>query len=85
MELLLGGAEKLQCRHFDVILANINRNILLADMDKYVQALNPGGDLYMSGFYLDDLAVIRAKAGSLGLRFDAVKHEGDWCAAKFSG
>lgn len=84
MELLLGGAEKLQCRHFDVILANINRNILLADMDKYVQALNPGGDLYMSGFYLDDLAAIRAKAGSLGLRFDAVKHEGDWCAAKFS-
>jgi ribosomal protein L11 methyltransferase len=68
---------------FDVILANINRNILLADMDKYVACLNAGGNLYMSGFYTEDIPVIREKAESLGLNFVDFKEKNNWVAVKF--
>ena len=43
---------------FDVIIANINRNILLNDMKQYVSCMHPGSELYMSGFYVDDIPVI---------------------------
>lgn len=83
MELLLGGAELLAGRSFDIILANINRNILLSDMDKYVQALNQGGCLYMSGFYIEDLPAVSERAAALGLEADGYKQEDRWVAAKF--
>ena len=50
-----------------MILANINRNILLADMEHYVDRLLPQGMLVMSGFYEQNLPMIREKAESLGL------------------
>lgn len=84
MEILLGDASILpNVESYDVILANINRNILLADMDKYVSCLNDGGNLYMSGFYTEDIPVIREKAESLGLKYVDFKEKNNWVAVKF--
>ena len=84
MEIKLGDASILpQEETFDVILANINRNILLADMDKYAACLNGGGNLYMSGFYTEDIAIIREKAESLGLKYEDFKEKNNWVAVKF--
>lgn len=84
MEIKLGDASILPSEStFDVILANINRNILLADMDKYVACLNDGGNLYMSGFYTEDIPVIREKAESLGLKYEDFKEKNNWVAVKF--
>lgn len=54
---------------FDVVIANINRNILLNDMKHYVARMNPGARLFMSGFYTDDIPAIREEAERNGLRF----------------
>ena len=84
MEIKLGDASILPKENtFDVILANINRNILLADMDKYVACLNNGGNLYMSGFYTEDIPVIKEKAESLGLKYEDFKEKNYWVAVKF--
>lgn len=78
-----GDAALLSGKKFDIIFANINKNILLADMETYVLSLNKNGKLFMSGFYIDDLNDIKAKAKQLGL--DYVYHlvKNDWIAVKF--
>ena len=68
---------------FDVVIANINRNILLADMDKYVARMNPEATLLMSGFYVDDIPVIEGKASSLGLKMVHHREKNRWAAVKF--
>lgn len=68
---------------FEVILANINRNILLADMARYVERLLPQGMLVMSGFYEQDLPMICEKAESLGLAYRGHGEENRWVAACF--
>ena len=68
---------------FDVIIANINRNILLNDMKRYVSCMHPGSELYMSGFYVDDIPVIQAEAEHNGLRFVHYKEKNRWAAVKF--
>lgn len=68
---------------FDVILANINRNILLSDMKHYADKLNPNGLLVMSGFYEHDLPMIREKAESLGLSYESHDEKNQWVAAVF--
>ncbi|MDR2936926.1 MAG: 50S ribosomal protein L11 methyltransferase, partial [Rikenellaceae bacterium] len=65
---ILGDASAILGRHYDFILANINRNILLNDMEAYAAGLNPGGTLFMSGFLEVDISAIVDKAESLGLR-----------------
>lgn len=80
----LGNAALIKERGpFDIIIANINRNILLNDMPHYVESLNPGGELYMSGFYVEDVDSIREKAESLGLVFEYYKEKNNWAAVKF--
>ncbi len=80
----IGDASLLQGEApFDIILANINRNILLNDMQAYHQKLIPGGYLIMSGFYLHDLPAIREKAASLGLQFTSMHEDQQWIAAVF--
>lgn len=80
----IGGAALLESeRPFDVVLANINRNILLNDMRHYIARLNPGGHLIMSGFYKQDLSLIREKAESLGLIYQGHKEDENWVAATF--
>lgn len=68
---------------FDIILANINRNILLNDMEHYNARLQPEGLLIMSGFYEHDLPMIREKAEYLGLEYKSYHEEKQWVAACF--
>ena len=78
---ILGDAaviEDLPLHSFDVVTANINRNILLADMPRMLQALKPDGTLLLSGFYQEDIALLQAKAESLGLSVHSTRHEGEW-------
>ena len=82
IEVKLGGAELLDGLHFDIILANINRNILLADMEKYAACLTPGGELYMSGFYKADIPVIEAELNRNGLELIDFKEKNNWVVVK---
>ena len=80
----LGDAALLEGRKpFDVIIANINRNILLADMHRYAACMHQGSELYMSGFYMQDIPAIREKAESLGMRFIHHREKNNWAAVKF--
>ena len=92
IDVLCGDAALLAERGpYDVILANINRNILLADMSRYVSCLRrqtvegqgSPSRLFISGFYLADLPLLRAKAESLGLRYLSHRTDADWTAAEF--
>ena len=74
-----GDASVLIRGQYDWILANINRNILLADMDSYVRALKPqGGRIVLSGFYEGDIPMLLEKAASLGLHEAARRSRDDW-------
>ena len=79
-----GGAELLGEKKYDVIIANINRNILLNDMQKYVSVLQPDGDLYLSGFYKEDIPIIQEACEKLGLKFQENLEKDKWVAVKFS-
>ena len=68
---------------FDVVIANINRNILLNDIKQYVTCMHPGAELYMSGFYVDDIPVIREEAEKNGLTYIHHKEKNRWAAVKF--
>ena len=77
--LKLGDASSLQ-GHFDVVIANINRNILLNDMGRYAAVLNAGGTLLLSGFYEADEAALVARAGELGMTLEGRKSRDGWSA-----
>ena len=63
---------------FDLVLANINRNILLADMPRFVSVMAPHSTLILSGFYETDCALLESKAQQLGLRLTATKTDSNW-------
>lgn len=75
---MLGDVRRIAGRRYDFILANINRNILVADMVAYAAALLPGGDLVMSGFLEPDVGPIVARAAELGLRHVATQSREGW-------
>ncbi len=79
----LGNASLLEGKKYDVIIANINRNILLNDMETYRTCLEMGGELYLSGFYTEDLQVITECCNNLGFSFVENKEKNKWVAAKF--
>lgn len=79
----IGGAELLVSETYDVILANINRNILLNDIHAYTKVLNNGGVLYMSGFYVEDIPVITEECNKNGLTFTHNTTKDNWTAVKF--
>ena len=82
---LCGSKEVIPEKKFDIILANINRNILLDQLDRYAEVLKIEGLLFLSGFYEEtDLAMITGKAQSLRLKYLGHKTEKNWVAAKFS-
>jgi len=83
IEVVTGDAGLLRNLEFDIIIANINRNILLEDMPAYCSALKTGGKLLMSGFYDDDLTLIRQKAEDLGMKLVGSTVENRWVAAEF--
>lgn len=68
---------------FDVIFANINRNVLLEDIPSYSKHLKNGGELYVSGFYKEDLTSIKDVASSAGITFVDNKERNNWIAARF--
>ena len=82
IEIVLGDASAIQ-GSFDVVLANINRNILLRDMSLYVKAMRLDAHIFFSGFYTEDLESIKAEAARLGLRYCRHLSRNNWVAAEF--
>ena len=78
-----GDAGLLADQRYDLIIANINRNILLADMDRYASCLRPGGTLLLSGFYLEDVEKINELAERLGLKMAGQKVKNRWVGLKY--
>ncbi len=69
---------------FDIIIANINRNILLNDMPTFKKVLARNGTLIISGFYQSDEEILQNKAKELGLKLLAKKTENEWCCLSYS-
>ncbi|UTW65939.1 50S ribosomal protein L11 methyltransferase [bacterium SCSIO 12643] len=78
IEIMHGGKEKIPGMKVDVILANINRNILLDQLELYATALNDHGILHMSGFYQEDVESLLNEAIKYGLKFISQKSRGYW-------
>ena len=76
---LLGGAELLGDKKYDIILANINRNILLRDMHLYRAVLKDGGKILFSGFYEQDVTELEKVATPLGLKIKNKRLMNEWC------
>ncbi len=68
---------------FDIVMANINRNILLADMPSMCEVLAVGGTLMLSGFYESDVAALTEEAERLGLTLQSKSSIGDWVSLSF--
>lgn len=81
---LCGSKETIPDQMFDVILANINRNILLDQIESYAKVLKPGGLIFFSGFYENpDLEMIKKHSEQFKLQYAGHKKINDWVAAKF--
>lgn len=78
-----GDRTLLEGNRYDIVLANINRNILLEDIPVYAQCLNPKGALFLSGFYLEDLDAISEKCSESGLNFEKKLDSNNWIAVKY--
>ena len=78
-----GDASLLSGKKYDIIIANINRNILLNDMQQYVDCLNTNGILFLSGFYTEDIPFISESCTSKGLTYVKQFERNNWVALKF--
>ncbi|MDY0780147.1 50S ribosomal protein L11 methyltransferase [Tenacibaculum sp. IB213877] len=78
-----GDSSLLINKKYDVIIANINRNILLMDMKVYTSCLNDNGVLLLSGFYHEDIPIIDAEVSKYGLKLDKVIDRNNWVAVKY--
>ena len=83
IETYCGDASLLQRNSYDVLLANINRNILLQDIPTYALCLHKGGLLFVSGFYLEDMPMIVGMALNSGLEYVSHDSIDNWCCIKF--
>ena len=84
IEVRLGGAEAIkESDSFDFVIANINRNILLADMNNYVRCMHPGSQIFISGFYTEDMDVLKEEAAQHGLRYIDYAEENRWAMMIF--
>ena len=77
------GDASLLKEKYDVIIANINRNILLSDMKTYTDCLNENGVLLLSGFYKEDIAIIEDEVTKHGLTFETMIQNNNWVALKY--
>ncbi len=80
---LLGDASLIQRNKYDLILANINRNILLSDMSTYAMGLKPGGTLMVSGIYFSDIPAVEAEAIHGGFQKQSEKTKNNWAMVVF--
>lgn len=78
-----GDASAIEGEKFDIVLANINRNILLADMGAYAATLSKGGELVISGFLKEDVDILAKQAKKLGFRQTLHLACEEWQAVKF--
>lgn len=83
ISVLFGTVEVVEGRKYDMVLANINRNIILNDIDRYAKALNDGGKLLLSGFLVEDIADITTSASERGLCPIAQSEEEGWVCLVF--
>jgi ribosomal protein L11 methyltransferase len=78
-----GDASLLEGKHYDMTIANINRNILLEDISKYSECLNPGGKLFLSGFYIEDIPAIEEECNLNGLKIEDELEQENWAGLSF--
>ena len=78
-----GDARAIEGKKFDIVLANINRNILLADMGAYAATISNGGELVMSGFFEEDITILEKLAKKLGFKQTLQLACEEWRAVKF--
>lgn len=78
-----GDSNLLTTQKYDVVIANINRNILLADIPKYAKCLNASGILFLSGFYKEDIPLIDSKCNEVALKFEKNLEKNNWVAVKY--
>ncbi len=78
-----GDAALLDGNNYDLIIANINRNILLNDMKSYTDCLNTGGTILFSGFYMEDISFIEASCVENGLKFVSQLERNNWVSLKY--
>lgn len=78
-----GTADLLIDQRYDIIIANINRNILLQDIPSYAQCLAKDGLLFLSGFYREDIPLISEKCMEVGLKFENNLEKNNWVAVKY--
>ena len=81
---LEGDSSLLIGKKYDVVIANINRNILLSDMKTYTDSLSKNGVLLLSGFYKDDITIIENEVVKHGLVFDKMIQRNSWVALKYT-
>ncbi len=79
-----GDSSLLINKKYDVIIANINRNILLNDIKTYANCLNDKGVLLLSGFYQEDIPIIDAEVSQYNLKLDIIEEMKNWVALKYS-
>ena len=77
-----GDASLLKDKKYDVLIANINRNILLNDMSTYANCLNDNGILLLSGFYKEDIPIIENEISKYDLKIESVIERNNWVALK---
>ena len=81
---ICGSKDAIPDYEYDIILANINRNILIEQMDRYAQVLKPGGEIFFSGFYEEpDKEIIINEAAKYNLKYVSYKENKKWVAVKF--
>ncbi|WP_458629046.1 50S ribosomal protein L11 methyltransferase [Winogradskyella sp. PC D3.3] len=78
-----GDVKLLKGKKYDSIIANINRNILLADIPHYAKSLNENGTLFLSGFYKEDIPMIEMECNKQMLKLDETLQKGQWVSLKF--
>ncbi|CAL2085509.1 50S ribosomal protein L11 methyltransferase [Tenacibaculum sp. 190524A02b] len=78
-----GDAKLLIDKKYDVIIANINRNILLNDMETYINSLNEEGTLLLSGFYKEDISIIDSNVIKYGLSLYKTIERNNWVALRY--
>lgn len=84
IEIRLGGAEAIkESDCFDFVIANINRNILLMDMVNYVRCMHSGSQIFISGFYTEDMEVLKEEASRHGLRYLDYAENDRWAMMRF--
>jgi ribosomal protein L11 methyltransferase len=84
IEVRLGGADAIkESDSFDYVIANINRNILLMDMVNYVRCMHSGSQIFISGFYTDDMEVLKEEAARHGLRYLDYAEDNRWAMMRF--